>query len=160
VQEGDSVALAHVYDKWARMVHGVSLRITGSLADAEDVTQTVFVGLPLALQRFEGRGSFEGWLRRIAVTTALKVVRAGRREVRLTTRLLDFFGPRRTEDRIISRLTIHEALTELEPELRTVLVLKEVEGYSHREIAELLDITPENSMVRLCRARKRLRALL
>lgn len=161
VQEGDPLALGHLYDRYASMVYGVGVRLTSSEDDAEDITHTVFIGLPLALRSYAARGSFEGWLRRVAVTTGLKVLRSRRRECGLTDAILDSVRSRaRGERQIIAGLTIDEALARLPDGLRVAFVLKEVEGYSHREIAEMLDITPGASMTRVCRARTRLQKWL
>lgn len=161
VEEGDPLALARVYERYATLVHAVGMRLTMSEDEANDITHTVFVGLPLALRSYAGRGSFEGWLRRVAVTTALKVLRSRRREVDLTDALLAGLRSRARGSRaIVVGLAIEEALARLPDRLRVVFVLKEVEGYSHEEIADMLDITSGASMTRLCRARTRLREQL
>lgn len=156
---GHPEALAALYERYTAVVHRAAHRLTGSRADADDVLQDVFVGLPEALRRFAGRGSLEGWIRRIAIRTSLMRIRGAsrRREVPL-----DDARPRASADAAagVDRAALERALAALPGALRVVFVLKEVEGYSHAEIARLLGIREGASEVRLHRARKSLRTLL
>lgn len=159
VLAGDVVAVTDLYHRYAHSIHGVAVQLTGSAADADDVLQDVFVELSRALRSFEGRGSLEGWLRRVAVRRSLMLLRKRRirGEVSLDPRTA---AGDHVADRVVNRVAVCRALTELPEHLRAVVVLKEVDGYTHEEIARLLGIQPENSMVRLHRAKKRLRTLL
>jgi RNA polymerase sigma-70 factor (ECF subfamily) len=123
------------------------------------VTQDVFLRIPKALGGFTGTsGMFGAWIRRVAARQALVHLRSGRRRREVTVDgVANLFA--RTDD-TASRLTIDAALARLSDEHRLVFLLKEVEGYDHREIAELLEISVANSEVRLHRARRELRALL
>lgn len=160
VRAGRSEALAELYGRHAQRVFDVAYRMTGSGDEAEDVVQDVFMGLPEALRSFDARGSFEGWLRRLAVRTVMLRLRSERRrtrrhqqavrESRLSAR------PRPVED----RLTLEAALARMAEDLRVVYVLREVEGYTHAEIAELVGISRGASEVRLHRARRFLRERL
>ena len=127
--------------------------------DAEDVTQDVFVRLPSALRGFTGTTEqFGGWIRRVAVRQTLMQLRGGRRRREVTVEgVAELFA---RDDDPLDRMTIDAALERLSDEHRVVFLLKEVEGYEHREIAELLDISIANSEVRLHRARRQLRELL
>lgn len=156
---GNPDALSALYERYAATVHRAAHRLTGSRADADDVLQDVFVGLPEALRRFAGRGSLEGWIRKVAIRTALMRMRgtSRRREVPL-----DDVAPATAADPAagVDRAALERALAQLPDSLRVVFVLKEVEGYSHAEIAQLLGIREGASEVRLHRARKSLRTLL
>jgi RNA polymerase sigma-70 factor (ECF subfamily) len=140
---------------------GDLLRLARSLctsrADAEDVVQDVFVGLPAALRNYEPRGAFGRWLRGVTVRTALAHRRAAAR--RRETDLVEWRGVTRAEEEI-GLAMIDEAVGRLPPPLRAVFVLRVVEGHSHAEIAELLGIRPGTSEVRLFRAIRQLRSLL
>ncbi len=144
---GSSEAIAELYQEHGEAVFRTAYRLTGSAADAEDVLQDVFVGLPEALRSFAGRGSFGGWLRRVAARTALMRIRqqSRRGEVGLAP---DTELNRDDPSNAVERTAIERALGELPEALRAVFVLKEVEGYSHAEIAELLGIRPGTSAVR------------
>ena len=154
---GSGDALGALYARHAAAVMSLAYRLCGSAADAEDVLHDVFLGLPEALRRYDERGSFTAWLRRVAARTALTRLRAQgrRREVPL-----DAHGewPREAEaESFGDRSAVERALAALPSTLRAVVVLKEMEGYSHAEIGALLGISAGASEVRLCRALKLLR---
>ncbi len=156
---GSTEALGTLFGLHGRTVHATAYRLTGSVQDAEDVLQDVFVMLPDALQGYEERGTFGGWLKRLATLTALMRVRGRERRREAGAEPLDVLATRPAPDPV-DRLAAREALQALPDGLRTVWVLKEVEGYSHAEIGEMLGITTGNSAARLFRAWKLLRAAL
>lgn len=155
----DTSALGELFTEYGDLVYRAALRLTGQGADAEDVTQEVFVRLPAALEGFAGPlESFGAWLRRIAVRQALSHLRGGRRRREVSVDgVAALLAP---DEDSLGRLTLHAALLRLSDEHRAVFLLKEVEGYGHGEIAELLGISTANSEVRLHRARRQLRELL
>ncbi|HET9984659.1 MAG TPA: sigma-70 family RNA polymerase sigma factor [Longimicrobiales bacterium] len=152
VAAGSLEALGTLYARHADAVYGVALRLTGSPAEAEDVLQDMFVGLPRALGAYTERGRFEAWLKRVAVRVALMHLRTRRRWREVP---LDALPPRATAagaPHPADRIDLERLVARLPDSLRTVFVLKEVEGYGHAEIGELLGITPGNSAARLSRA--------
>jgi RNA polymerase sigma-70 factor (ECF subfamily) len=150
VRAGNSDALGRLYEQHADAVFALALRMTASEPDAEDVLQDVFVGLPEALRLYEERGTFGAWLKRVTARTALMRLRSQRR---LREESLDAAGALAGESLpITDALTARAAIARLPDALRVVFVLKEVEGYSHTEIAALLGITPGASAARLFRA--------
>ena len=156
---GDVEALGELFVSHGDLVYRTAYRLTGSRADADDVTQELFIRLPLALQGFTGGlSTFSAWIRRVAVRQALMLLRAGRRRAEVSVEGVASLVA--AEDRVVERLTIEDALARLSDDHRTVFLLKEVEGFAHSEIAELLGISVANSEVRLHRARRELRALL
>lgn len=156
---GSTGALAELFQSHSAQVHRIAYFLTLSGDDAEDVVQDVFIGLPEALRGFSGRGSFAGWLRALTIRTALMRLRAGRRREAAAIRAASFERSGETHTGL-ERLAIEAALAELPADLRTVFVLRIVEGYSHAEIAKLLGIRKGTSEVRFHRARRRLRDLL
>ena len=159
VAAGDMAALGELFIAFGDLVYRTSLRLTGSPADAEDVAQELFVRLPAAVRGFTGGpASFPGWIRRVAIRQTLMQMRSGRRRREVDVdQVASLFAP---HDDALSRLTLEAALERLSAEHRTVFLLKEVEGLSHAEIAELVGITVANSEVRLHRARRELRDML
>ena len=158
-QAGDTAALGELFVEQGDLVYRTSLRLTGNAADAEDVTQELFVRLPAALRGFTGgRASFAGWIRRVAVRQALMHLRGARRRREVSVVGVASLVAR--SEHALERLSIEAALARLSEEHRTVFLLKEVEGLDHAEIAELLGISVANSEVRLHRARRQLRDLL
>jgi RNA polymerase sigma-70 factor, ECF subfamily len=151
----DNETIAAIYRRHADTLVAVAYRLLLSRADAEDVVHDLFVGLPEALQKYEERGRMESWLKRIVVRLALTRLRTRRRLAadELADGVVAAADP-------VNRVAIQRALAELSPTLRAVLVLKEVEGFSHAEIATMLGISVGASEVRLHRALRQLRALL
>ena len=154
---GDADALGGLYSRYAKQLLAIAYRLLQRREEAEDVVHDVFVGLPEALRRYEERGSLGAWLRTITARVALMRLReqsarplVGLDETRLP-------AGTRTPD---ASLTIEQALRALSPNLRAVLVLKEIEGFTHAEIAAMLDISVGASEVRLHRALKLLRTML
>lgn len=154
---GSSGALGGLYRLFGPALFRLAYRLTGSKEDAEDVVHDVFVGLPEALERYEERGRLDAWLRRLTARVALMRLRSSRRrsEIRLENEDLGARGAPRDEG-----VALQAAVDTLPAPLRSVLVLKEIEGYSHSEIAEMLNISVITSRVRLVRARSRLRRML
>ena len=154
---GDPDALASLYRAYGAALYRRAYRLTGTPQDAEDVVHDVFVGLPEALGRYEERGSFAGWLKRVTARVALMRLRtrSRRREVMLNATL-----PADQRPADVESMALETAINALPDRLRSVLVLKEVEGYSHAEVSELLGISEGTSRVRLNRAMKRLRKML
>lgn len=152
----DREALHALYEEHSDTVFAVAYRLTDSSPDAKDVLQDVFAKLPAALKRFDRGSSLGTWLRIVAARTALELIRARerRREVRIDPDLTS------RPPIILDTIALERALAALPDRLRAVIILKEIEGYSHKEISDFLDISPSASMARLSRARAALRAAL
>ena len=157
---GAADAVAELYARYAAPITALAYRLTGSRQDAEDVLHDVFLGLPEALRRYDERGSLDAWIKRVAARVALTRLRTAgrRREVSLAPDALA--EPGAFASRLDDRAALEHAITRLPHSLRVVFVLKDVEGYSHAEIAGLLGISTGASEVRLSRAIRRLRQLL
>jgi len=153
-------ALAQAYERYASMVYRVGYRLLGETADAEDLVQDVFAGLPRAARSFEGRSSFGWWLNRVATRTALMLLRQRRAERRRVERFGWLASRSSTADAPAVRMDLENALQALDEPHRVILVLKEIEGYSHQEIADLLGLSVGAARVRLHRARRRLQSYL
>lgn len=159
---GSADALAELYGRFARPLTAVAFHLTRSAADAEDVLHDVFVGLPEALRHYDERGALESWLKRVTARVALSRLRAARRrrEVAIDAAPPDAALGAPAERGVDDLAAVQRALDRLPEALRTVFVLREVEGYSHAEIAAMLAISPRASEVRLHRAIRALRAQL
>lgn len=157
VAGGDPDALAVIYGAYGERVYRLAYRLTRSAQDAQDVVQDLFLGLPEAVEAYGGSGSFDGWLRTAAAHVALHKLRhrRRRREVALDPDWMVGMPPRHG-----LRIDLEAALAALPEMLRVVVVLKEIEGFSHDEIGELLRITAAASATRLMRAREQLRRAL
>ena len=159
VIEGNGEALGVLYAQHGRVAYSAALRLLRDEQDAEDVIQEMFVRLPVTLAGYDAvRGTLGPWLRRVAVRLALMRLRGNRR--RREVGAVEVAALLARDGSPLDRMTIEDALRRLTDDQRTVFLLKEVEGYEHREIAALLDISISASEVRLYRARVALRALL
>jgi RNA polymerase sigma-70 factor, ECF subfamily len=159
-QQGESSALGELYDRHAASLFRVAYRLTGSREDAEDVVHDVFLGLPEALRRYEERGNFAAWLKRVAVRVVLMNARSRRRRGELALDdVIEPLAPQQTDVRAEYR-DIERAIITLPESLRTVFVLREIEGYSYDEIAHLIGVRAGAARVRFGRALQLLRHTL
>jgi RNA polymerase sigma-70 factor (ECF subfamily) len=157
VAAGDLAALGELYQALAESVYQLSYSLTGSVADAEDVVQDLFVGLPDVLGSLRSEENFHPWLMKCTVRASLAHMRATRRrrEIKLEPEWLVGSTPPVDE-----RLDLEAAINRLPDTLRLVVVLREIQGYPYTEIGEFLQITATASRVRMMRARQALRHLL
>ena len=142
--------LEALYRQHADGVFTLAYRITGSREDAEDVLQDLFVGLPRALASYREEGRFESWLKRIAARLALMCLRSSRRRSEVS--LVEAGDPAGRDPHPLHVIALERAIQSLPETLRVVFVLREIEGFSHSEIGQLLDISEANSATRLNRA--------
>jgi RNA polymerase sigma-70 factor (ECF subfamily) len=155
---GDARALAALYHRYSRSLMAVAYRLLSSREDAEDVLHDVFVGLPEALRKYDERGRLQPWLTRVTARVALSRLRMERAERVVDVQPDVMANPSRTAPEEL--IALDTAIASLAPSLRAVLVLKEIEGFSHAEIAAMLGISKGASEVRLHRALVALRATL
>lgn len=149
-----------------RRVYAMCLRMTGSATEAEDLCQEVFIQLFRKLDTFRGESSFKTWLHRLTINQVLMHFRKKRcRKEELTEigELADrlFKGPKVSASfPILDRLALDEAMLKLAPGYRVVLILHDVEGLQHFEIASILGCAVGTTKSQLHKARLRMRKLL
>ena len=156
-RSGDREAITELFRRYGQQLYEVAYRVTGRRDDADDVVQDLFVGLPEALRSYRGTGTLGAWLRTMARRAALLRLRREKRRGHWHRRAYDDTALREAPEPVDERLAITWALDRMPDEWRVVFVLKEVEGYTHAEIASALGITPGASALRLHRARRFLR---
>ena len=161
--KNDRQALRALYDEYAEQLYEIAYRLTDSAADAQDVLHDVFCRLPGAIRTFNRGKPLGPWLRAVTARVALKRLNSERRrsEVSLTANPEELEGlgeVRSPEVPVLDAIVLERTLSDLPDDLRIVVALKEIEGYSHGEIAELLGISRSTSEGRLYRARRMLRA--
>lgn len=158
IQQGSLDALEELYRATSADLLRLAVRLTRDPAEAADVVHDVFVGLPAALARYEERGQLVPWLRRVTARTALQRARARRRHEQRDGRYAaDRPVVTAANDAVT---TAEDALARIPLALRSVVVLKELEGMSHGEIAKTLGISVTASRLRLWRGLEKLRQLL
>ncbi|HJU74832.1 MAG TPA: RNA polymerase sigma factor [Gemmatimonadaceae bacterium] len=162
VLEGDRGASRALYEAHVHRVHRLVFRLCGDEDLAHDLTQDVFIRAFDQLPRFRGEAAFGTWLHRIAVSVSLNAMRRVRRlrtreqSMDEAMRIADDTVPRDAELR--ERLT--RAIEALSPGARASVILHDIEGYTHVEIAAMLGIAVGTSKARLFDARVRLRQAL
>ena len=164
VLAGDRLAARALYDAHVGRVHRLAYRLTGDVQLAEEVVQDTFVRAIAHLGRFRGDCALTTWLHRITVTVALNATRGSRRrqerEAPIDDADSDAMGQEGEGIDPILRDRLHRAVDALPGIYRTVVVMHDFEGYSHVEIAEVLDIPVGTCRSRLFLARAQLRVAL
>ena len=152
--EGNRRMQEELYRRFSPRMYAVCLRYAGNAEEAEDILQEGFIKIFKKLDSFRSEGSFEGWVRRIFVNTAIEHFRRKRYLLPVTekeentiegkyTSVLDDLGAK----------DIMALVQELSPGYRTVFNMYVVEGYTHREIADILGISEGTSKSQLSRAK-------
>lgn len=153
--KGDRVAQKVLYDRLAPRMFPLCIRYVGDRTLAEDILQDGFVTLFTHLGSYKGDGSFEGWARRIFVTTALMYLRK-KDALKMSDDLEAARGLKTdtaSQVQNIGYKELMELITTLPPGFRTVFNMYAIEGYSHKEISEMLGISETTSRTQLSRAR-------
>ncbi len=148
-------------DRYQKLVFNIAFRILNDGEDAADVTQSVFIKTYEHLNRYDSRYKFFSWLYRIASNESLNALKARRPVESLNDDLLS--DKQTPEDSFIAsedNRLVQEALLQLTPEYRIVVVLCHVNDLSYREISEILEIPEKTVKSRLFSARKQLRTNL
>jgi RNA polymerase sigma-70 factor (ECF subfamily) len=159
-RQGDADAIRELYRRYAPRVFAIVRRLAGDDALAEDWAQEAWIRAIRALPTFRGEARFSTWLHRIAVNSALHGRRWRDRRARNETPIPLTLAARQTTEDTALRLSIERALDTLPDGMRQVLVLHDVEGYTHEEIAAFLGVTPGTSKSQLFKARVRMRSVL
>ena len=153
--KGDRAAQRVLYDRLAPRMFPLCIRYVCDRSLAEDVLQDGFVTLFTRLQDFKGDGSFEGWARKIFVTTALMSLR--KKDALKMSEDLELARNLKAENssqlQNLGYKDLMAMITELPPGFRTVFNMYAIEGYSHKEIGEILGISETTSRTQLSRAR-------
>ena len=150
-----------LYKKFSSKMYGVCLRYSGNVEDANDLLQEGFIKIFKNLGKFRGEGSFEGWMRRICVNTSIEHFR---KKVKL-------YNVTEVQENTIedAELNVLDSLAEkdiiilvneLSPGYKAVFNMHVIEGYSHKEIADILGITEGTSKSQLARAKGVLKKFL
>lgn len=157
---GDVAAFEGLYRRHVGRVHGVIWRLVGVHARAEELTQETFVRAWQRLDGFRQESKFSTWLHRLAVNTALMDLRAARARTDATEDALDDEPIAANVPSVGLQLDLEQAVLALPPRARAVLVLHDIEGWQHQEIAGELGIAIGTSKAQLNRARSLLRQRL
>ena len=164
--QGDLAAFEIIYQRYHRRTYSLTLRMTGSQTEAEDLTQEVFIQLFRKVGSFRGDSAFSTWLHRLTVNQVLMHFR--RRSYKNEKTSEDGEMPEQTvrgtsnpnRMPVVDRIALKKAIAELPNGYRNVFMLHDVEGFEHEEVARHLGISVGTSKSQLHKARLKLRVLL
>ena len=153
---GDERAYEAVYRRYVGRVYALSLRMCGDAQMAEEVTQDTFVKAWRGLDRFRGDAKFTTWLHRITVNIVLQNRRTqGRRSSREeVTDNVDALGHSVSPAHTGRKVDLERAIADLPAGARDVLLLRDVQGYKYREVADMLGVAVGTVKAQVHRARK------
>ena len=150
-----------LYDRYSPVLLGICRRYVRQPEDAEDVLLEVFYKILTNIQQFKGKGSFEGWMKRIAVNESLMFLRKKKNySISLDVYPLDLKDKAHSIEEKLIEEDILKLLDKLPTGYRTIFNLYVIEGFKHREIAEQLGISINTSKSQLILAKKRLSEIL
>jgi len=168
-RHGDAQCFEALYGQYKRRVYPLCLRMIGNTADAEDLTQEAFLQVYRKIATFRGEAAFSTWLHRLTVNVVL---------MHLCKKGLPLVSPEETmepqqdgprkdfgaRDNLlagcIDRVVLERSIDRLAPGYRRIFVLHDVQGYEHKEIAQMMGCSTGNSKSQLHKARMKLRNLV
>ncbi|MBR5013085.1 MAG: RNA polymerase sigma factor [Bacteroidales bacterium] len=153
--KGDRASQKAIYDRLAPRMLPLCMRYVGDRSLAEDVLQDGFITLFTHMDSYKGNGSFEGWARKIFVTTALMELRK-KDALKMSDELDTVRGMKAdlpSQGQNIGYKELMKLVLQLPAGFRTVFNMYAVEGYSHKEIGDILGISESTSRTQLSRAR-------
>ncbi|HMF99125.1 MAG TPA: RNA polymerase sigma factor [Vicinamibacterales bacterium] len=163
VRAGDLDAFESLYREHAARLYTLACRMAGSPEDGEDLLQEIFLQAYRKLGSFKGDSSIGTWLYRLALNHCLDYVRSRRAKMNKLTETLDAdnsFEPTARRESPIARMDLERAVERLPEGCREAFVLHDVEGFDHKEVADLLGIAEGTSKSQVFKARMKLRGFL
>jgi RNA polymerase sigma factor (sigma-70 family) len=159
---GDRKSQEDLYNHFAGKMYAVCLRYSKDTEEAQDILQDGFVKVFRNLEKFRNEGSFEGWLRRIFVNTAIEYYR---KRNKLSSSISEQIENSIEDDSVtvfekLAATDVIKIINELSPGYKAVFNMYVIEGYSHKEIGELLQISEGTSKSQLARAKGMLQKII
>jgi len=160
--QGDRKALEEIYNRFAPKMRGLCFRYVRTVFEVDDVLQEGFIKVFSKLASFSGEGSFEGWIRKIVVNTAINYYHSNQN----FSKTMPFEDVRENEVTPVYLLEdlsvedLYKIINQLPTGYRFIFNMFAIDGYSHKEIAESLNITESTSRSQYSRARKHLMNIL
>jgi RNA polymerase sigma-70 factor (ECF subfamily) len=165
IARGDEAAFSDFYDRFSPRLFALARRLSGDSSLAEDMTQEVFLHLLRKIHLYNGQASLGTWLYRVATNFYISFLRSHKpKRFNVETREpADMPEPEKISppgDRVQHKLDLESGLDRLSHGYRTVLIMHDVMGFKHEEIAQTLEISPGTSKSQLHHARMKMRKLL
>ena len=169
LKRGEKAAFRKLYEEYHQKIYGTAITMLGNAEDAEDAVQEVFMKIYRKVSNFNGRSKIGTWLYRIAVNVCIDHVRRNkvRRAKSVSLEESSLISLTENGEKADSSVTSGEVnritkitITQLSPKLRTVVVLRDLQGLTHSKIADILGCSKGTVSSRLNRGRLKLRDLL
>lgn len=174
VQNGEVSAFNQLVQKYRQPLFSTIYNMTGNREDATDIAQEVFIKAFQSIKRFRGQASFYTWLYRIAVNSSITFIKRAKKqrfinyetidETLVSSEILQYFTAKTKTEKgaLLKELQekLNEALQKLSPKHRIVVILHEVEGMNHKEIADITKTSEGTVRSRLHYAKKMLQSFL
>ena len=160
--DNSAIAQRELYNKYSPKMLAVCYRFAHNREDAEDMLQEGFIKVFSQIHTFENRGAFEGWIRRIVVHTCINILKKNKK-FNESVDIMYATGIQVREESvpsIVQAKQVVECIRMLPIGYRTVLNLYAIEGYSHKEISDMLDIEESTSRSQYTRAKAMLEDIL
>ena len=158
----DATAQKELYNRYSPKMLSVCFRYAHNREDAEDMLQEGFIKVFSQIHTFQGKGAFEGWVRRVIVHTCINILKKNKK-FNESVDIIHASGVQVREESvpsIIQAKQVIDCIRILPIGYRTVLNLYAIEGYNHKEIAEMLDIEESTSRSQYTRAKQMLEDIL
>lgn len=166
-REGDELAFKEIVERYEHQVAGTVVGMLGNTQEAEDVGQEVFVRFYRSLASFRGDSALGTYITRIAINLSLNAIKKRKRRTILglfggseQKMILDIPDHGMTQEQRDTQQMVQTAIQQLRPDFRSVVVLRMIEGYSTKEVAEMLEVPLGTVLSRLARAQKKLKGIL
>ncbi|MCC8154498.1 MAG: sigma-70 family RNA polymerase sigma factor [Tannerellaceae bacterium] len=161
-KRAESWAYKQIYEQYAPVMLSICMRYVNDRSTAKDIMHDGFIKVFFKIGQYAGKGSFEGWLKRVFITTALEYLRTKENGKVLFGKEYEDV-PQEFDAGIVEKLSADELLAcigQLPKGYRTVFNLFAIEGYSHKEIAGMLDIQESTSKTQFIRAKAQLQKII
>lgn len=161
-REGDSQSMGLLYEQFKGRMFSLAYRYTYNAAAAEDLLQDIFIRVFTHIETLDKDEAFAGWMYRIAVNTCLSYLRSNKKVLQQAVPLssIEYTVGEDTQNVSEKMLEkpLEEAIQSLPTKLKSVFLLHDVQGYKHREIAQMLGCTVGTSKSQLFKARMKIRS--
>ena len=156
-------AQLELYRRYCEAMFRIANRLLGNVQDAEDAVQDAFIKAFQKIEQCQDEAAFGGWLKKIVINRSLDVLNSKKKRIQLEQDIpidLPYEEPNWDVEDAVSIEAIKTAIRALPDKYRRVLMLYLIEGYSHEELAQILDIKVMTSRSQLMRGRQKLQVLL
>lgn len=161
-RKGNLKAQYQLYNKYAKAMLNVSYRLMGTIESAEDILQDAFTEAFKMLHTYRYDSAFGAWLKRIVVNKCINEIKRSKADLKYYDDMTQFNSHTNIEEKLpeLSVESVKKAMEKLPQGNRVIFSLYLLEGYDHREIAQILNTSESNSKSQYMRAKRRIREIL